>query len=79
MNEPEDIKDMSFEEALQELERIVKRIDNGQETLESSLKSFERGSILRDHCMNKLENAKLKIEQITKLNNKDIKIEEIKI
>jgi len=56
--------DLSFEEALKELEMIVKKIDSGQESLDSAIESFERGSRLKQHCQNKLEEAKLKIEKI---------------
>jgi exodeoxyribonuclease VII small subunit len=56
--------ELSFEEALKELEMIVKKIDSGQETLERAIKSFERGSELKRHCQNKLNEAKLKIEKI---------------
>lgn len=60
------IEEMSFEEALKELEHTVKKIDQGGEGLESSIEAFERGTKLKSHCENKLKEAKLKIEKIVK-------------
>ena len=72
------IKNMSFEVALAELKDIVKKIDTGEETLESSIISFERGVLLKEHCEKKLQEAKLKIEKITKLADSSIVLEDIK-
>lgn len=72
------IKNMSFEAALAELKDIVKKIDTGEETLESSIISFERGVLLKEHCEKKLQEAKLKIEKITKLADSSIVLEDIK-
>ena len=60
----EEIEKLSFEEALRELEALVRKIDNGQETLESTISAFERGTKLKAHCEHKLKEAKLKIEKI---------------
>ena len=73
------IEKMSFEEALQELEQIVKKIDSGQETLESSISDFERGAKLREHCEKKIQEAKLKIEKITKKEDGTISSESINL
>jgi len=59
------IENMSFEEALTELEEIVRKIDTGQENLAEAVNSFERGVILKNHCEKMLKEAKLKIEKIT--------------
>lgn len=59
------IDNMTFEAALTELEGIVKKIDSGQESLESAINSFERGVLLKEHCEKKLQDARLKIEKIT--------------
>ena len=45
-----DIKDMSFERALKELEAIVGRLERGDVELEESIAIYERGEQLRDHC-----------------------------
>lgn len=70
---------ISFEEALKELEEIVKKIDNGQESLETAVNSFERGILLKNHCEKKLKEARLKIEKITKLADSTVVLEEIEV
>ncbi|WP_341795118.1 exodeoxyribonuclease VII small subunit [Rickettsia endosymbiont of Rhinocyllus conicus] len=72
-------ENISFEEALSELEEIVKKIDNGQETLEAAVNSFERGILLKNHCEKKLKEARLKIEKITKLTDSTITLEEVEV
>jgi exodeoxyribonuclease VII small subunit len=71
------IENMSFEAALAELKEIVKKIDTGEESLDSSINSFERGVLLKDHCEKKLQAARLKIEKITKLPDSTIAIEKV--
>lgn len=65
MTESKSIEKMTFEQALAELEEIVKRIDTGQENLADAVGSFERGVLLKEHCEKMLKEAKLKIEKIT--------------
>lgn len=72
MNNPKSIEKMSFEEALAELEEIVKKIDTGQENLADAVDSFEKGVILKNHCKKMLKDAKLKIEKITKSESGEI-------
>jgi len=60
-------KKMGFEEAMIKLSEIVDRLENGNESLESSLKLFEEGSALAALCYGKLEGAEQKIRQITEL------------
>ena len=45
-----EIKDMSFERALKELESIVERLEKGAVELEESIAIYERGEALREHC-----------------------------
>ncbi|MGI9423302.1 MAG: exodeoxyribonuclease VII small subunit, partial [Hyphomicrobiaceae bacterium] len=45
-----DIKEMSFERALKELESIVGRLETGDVELEESIVIYERGEALREHC-----------------------------
>jgi exodeoxyribonuclease VII small subunit len=75
----EPIENLSFEQALAELESIVKKMDSGQESLELAINSFERGVQLKNHCENKLQEAKLKIEKITKLENSSILLEKVEL
>lgn len=59
------IKDLSFEQALAELETIVRKLESGETDLEDSIASFERGEALKEHCKKKLADAQMKIEKIT--------------
>lgn len=74
-----EIKDMSFEEALLELESIVGKIDSGEETLDRAVESFERGTLLRLHCENKLKEARMKIEKIVKNQEGRIEIKDLEV
>ena len=56
-----------FEVALQELESIVERMEQGEQTLEESLKDFERGMELSRQCQQNLKKAELRVEKM--LNN----------
>jgi exodeoxyribonuclease VII small subunit len=59
-----DIKNLSFEQAMSELEAIVRKLEAGQGALESSIKDYERGTLLKAHCQKKLQDAKMKVEKI---------------
>jgi exodeoxyribonuclease VII small subunit len=61
----EELEDLSFETALQELEEVVARLEVGELTLEESLALFERGQKLTDHCNRLLDQARLRVEQLT--------------
>lgn len=62
---PPDIAKMSFEEALIELEKIVKQLEDGKAKLDDAINAYERGALLKKHCENKLRAAQARIEQIT--------------
>lgn len=62
---PADIAKMSFEEALAELEGIVRELEGGDAKLEEAIGSYERGAALKKHCEAKLRDAKAKIEKIS--------------
>lgn len=55
---------MSFEEALAELELIVRQLEAGDVELEKSIAIYERGAALKAHCETRLKSAELKIDQI---------------
>ena len=59
-----DIESMTFEEALRELEEIVRKLEdiNNTLTLEDSIQAYERGTALKQHCEAKLKDAQMKIE-----------------
>lgn len=60
-----DLGDLTFEAALQELEELVSRLETGDLTLEESLSLFERGQKLMDYCNALLDQASLRVEQLT--------------
>ena len=53
-----------FEKSLKELETIVERMEKGEQTLEASLKDFERGNALATACRASLEEAEQRIEKL---------------
>ncbi len=65
MMEQKNAEELTFEEALAELESIVAQLETGELTLESSLTLFERGQKLAMRCNTQLEQATLRIEQLT--------------
>ncbi|MBL4853374.1 MAG: exodeoxyribonuclease VII small subunit [Robiginitomaculum sp.] len=58
------IKDLSFEDALSELESIVSKLERGDAPLEESIDIYERGARLKKHCEGKLKHAQLKVDKI---------------
>ncbi len=61
----DDLTGLSFEEALVELEQTVAQLESGNLTLEASLLLFERGQLLAAHCGRLLDEAQLRVEQLT--------------
>ena len=59
-----DIKALTFEQALAELEKIVAELESGQAPLERSIEIYERGAALKSHCEARLEAARLRVEKI---------------
>jgi len=59
------IDTLNFEQALGELETIVKNLETGQSALEDSITAYERGILLKKHCEKKLKDAQAKIEKIS--------------
>ena len=55
---------ISFEEALRELETIVTSLERGDVSLDDAIAAFERGTALKAHCQKRLEEARMKVEQI---------------
>jgi exodeoxyribonuclease VII small subunit len=61
---PPEIAALSFEDALAELERIVRQLEEGRAKLDDAISSYERGTLLRRHCEAKLREAQAKVERI---------------
>jgi exodeoxyribonuclease VII small subunit len=60
-----EIKDLSFERALKELETIVSRLERGDVELEESIAIYERGEQLKEHCDRLLKQAEARVEKLT--------------
>lgn len=60
----QDIKAMSFEQALEALERIVEDLERGDVPLDQSIRIYERGEALKKHCETLLKAAEDKVEKI---------------
>ena len=74
---PNDITKLSFEKALAELEEIVENLENGSIDLEKSIEFYTRGSHLKAHCQQKLNDAVLKLEEIKVSSNGKVSKKEI--
>lgn len=59
-----DVASMSFEQALAALERIVDDLEKGDVPLDQSIRIYERGEALKDHCEKLLKSAEDKVEKI---------------
>lgn len=59
------IGELSYEEAMAELENIVTALEGGNQKLEESMALFERGKLLMKHCAKLLESAELKVRKLS--------------
>ena len=62
LDKPED--ELSFEEALSQLEAIVEKLESGTVDLDKAVDAYARGMLLKQHCQARLEEARLKVEKI---------------
>jgi exodeoxyribonuclease VII small subunit len=63
------LEELSYEEALQELEELVNTLETGENDLQKTLLYFERGQALASHCISLLDDAELKVKDILKGEN----------
>lgn len=63
------MEEIKFEEALERLESIVKKMEQGEMTLEESLDAFEEGIKLSRFCSKKLDDIERRVEVLLKENN----------
>lgn len=70
------VEDLTFEEALNELQDIVRGIETGKDDLDKVINDYERGNELKNHCEAKLKEAKLRIEKIVQKSDGSISTEE---
>jgi exodeoxyribonuclease VII small subunit len=72
MAETTPIAGLSYEEAFEELEKIVDTLESNQRSLEDAMSLFERGQGLSEHCASLLDQAELKIRQLTEEDGAEI-------
>jgi exodeoxyribonuclease VII small subunit len=60
-----DIEELSYEQALAELETIVASLEGNKLSLEETMALFERGKILTQHCIDLLDNAELRVKKLS--------------
>ena len=66
-----ELEKLTFEEAMQELEKLVDSLDKGDISLDEAIAAYDRGSQLKDYCQKKLHDAKMKVETIQASENID--------
>ena len=64
-----ELEKLTFEEAMQELEKLVDSLDKGNVSLDEAIEAYDRGSQLKDYCQNKLNEAKMKVDTIQSTDN----------
>ena len=60
------VSKLTFEQSMRRLEEIIDNLESGNVELENAINLYTEGIKLQEHCKNKLENAKLKINKIVK-------------
>ncbi len=60
-----DLSGLSFEDALAELEKIVRQLEEGGGKLDDAIGAYERGALLKKHCEEKLREARAKVDKIS--------------
>lgn len=73
----DDLSSLSFEDALNELEKIVHNLETGQQKLEEAIVSYERGALLRRYCEKKLNEAEARVKMIVEKDNQSLYTETI--
>ena len=71
MPDPTPIDQLTYEQALSELEDLVTTLESGQRSLEEALALFERGQALASYCAGLLDQADLKVQQLVGSNLSD--------
>ncbi len=61
---PPDIAKLNFEDALSQLEEIVRHLEDGEGKLDDAIKAYERGDHLKRHCETKLQEAQARVDKI---------------
>lgn len=61
----ETVDDLSFEEAIQRLEALVEELERSEISLDEAVQAYEEGMMLAQHCQGHLDDAELRIEELT--------------
>ncbi len=69
---PKPIEKLSYEAAFSELESIVASLESGDRSLDESMKIFQRGQALLKHCATLLDEAELKIKEVSGESSMDL-------
>ena len=77
--ENNDINELSFEEALNQLETIVRELESGKTKLDDAVNAYEKAIKLKQLCENKLKSAQLKIEKLEITPSNEVKTSEFKV
>jgi len=72
---PAEIARMSFEEALAELETIVRQLEDGTGKLDDAITAYERGALLKRHCESKLKEAQARVDKVVLEAGGDVRTE----
>ena len=70
---------MSFEEALRELESIVRKLEEGKGNLDDAIDSYSRAAELKKHCEDKLKDAQVRIDKIVTDSDGAMALEPLKV
>ena len=71
---PPDIAKLSFEDAVEQLEQIVRELEEGSGGLDKCIQAYERGAHLKFHCENKLKEAQSRIEKVVLADDGEIEL-----
>jgi len=71
-----DINALTFEQAMEQLETLVKKLEEGKFSLDEAVKYYEKGVELKNFCDKKLQAAKMKVEKLTVNGNGEVASEQ---
>ena len=74
-NKADDLDNMSFENAIKELEAIVEELEGSEISLDDAVNAYERGAKLKNICQKRLDEARLKVEKIKDFDKSDKALE----
>ena len=74
-NKADDLDNMSFENAIKELEAIVEELEGNEISLDDAVSAYERGAKLKNICQKRLDEARLKVEKIKDFDKSDKALE----